>query len=351
MITINRPTYKREGEYHYLSCIFKCGSIEFEAWYKTKSSIDSSADVFVVAFLVAAMHHGEDIHVQGEVSSKLFSSLDAIQKEYIVFHPDLKHIKITSDSLYDTHSVSRYKTTAAFFTGGADSFYTLLKNEKEISKLVYVHGFDVWLYETEFRKLVDGHIEKASMEFGKELILVETNLHEFCDRYKNWTFYHTSALASVALLLSNNFSKIYIASAYDHPSFRGWGISEIDRMWSTEKMDIVPDGFEANRINKILKISHNTTCQDHLKVCIDRTSGKYNCSKCEKCVRTIISLYITGIIEKFKTFDTHNIEELVSNFKILNTNALLFARENYNMLPEGAIKSSLKASIDNYKSK
>lgn len=340
-----------DGEFHLLSSIFICGSIQFEAWFRTKSSINQSADVFLVAFLVAAMHHGEDVHVEGSVSHKLFYSLDKIQKEYIIFHPDLKYIKITSDfldnnpSILDNHNMG----SATFFTAGVDSFYTLLKNEDEISKLVYVHGFDVWLYETEFRKLMDDHIGKVATELGKELILVETNIHEFCDRYKDWTFYHTSALASIAILLCNNFDKIYVASAYDHPDFRGWGISELDRLWSTEKVDIVPDGFEASRIQKVVKISHNPICQDHLKVCIDRTPGKYNCSKCEKCIRTIISLYVTEEMEKFKTFETQNINELVSNLQILNTNAYLFALENYNMLPDGKIKSFLKAAIDNYK--
>lgn len=346
---IYQPILRQEAGSNHLSAVFKCQGTEFEVWYKTKHSIHASTDVFLVAFLIAAMQNGEDIDVQGPISFQLFNSLDKIQEAYIKFHPDLKKIKITANYFYDHFpAIADIASTATFFTGGADSFYTLLKNEAEISSLIYVHGFDAWLYETDFRKLIDHHLECVSAEFNKQLIRVETNLHEFCDKYQNWVFYHCSALASVALLLSNQIHKIFVAAAYDHPEFRGWGISDLDSLWSTEKLQLVPDGFEANRLEKILQISTNHSCQNHLKVCIDRTSGKYNCCKCEKCIRTMISLYCSGNLSNFKTFETDSLFNLVRSIKIENNNAYLFALENYNSLPAGEIKNTLKIAIDNF---
>ncbi len=40
---------------------------------------------------------------------------------------------------------------ACFFSGGVDSFYTLLKHREEITHIIFVHGFDIALEDHSLR--------------------------------------------------------------------------------------------------------------------------------------------------------------------------------------------------------
>src|SRR5574337_867736 len=46
------------------------------------------------------------------------------------------------------------RKVAVFFSGGLDSFYTLLKRRNEIDSLVFIHGFDIPLENVALREQV-----------------------------------------------------------------------------------------------------------------------------------------------------------------------------------------------------
>lgn len=351
MTHVSKYIVNKEGDYSTISCSIKIAKKNYNIWYKTSHSINETSDIFLIAALVPSMKAGEDIFIEGNISGKLYNSLDKIQDEYITYHPYLRKVKINANINNYIH-VKEDSVTASFFTCGADSFYTLLKHESEINKIVYVHGFDVWLYEENFRSLMLDHLREVSKCFGKELVEVETNLHEFSDHFMNWDFYHCNALSSVAVLLSSDINKIYLGSAIQSRKFLGWCVSDIDKLFSTEQIEIIPDGFESSRLEKIKYIASNNVVLDHLRVCIERASGNYNCSKCEKCIRSMIPLYICGSLDKCKTFSLKEpLANLISKIKIENDNVLSFAEENITELQEGDVKNSLNNIINKYRQK
>ena len=64
----------------------------------------------------------------------------------------------------------------AFFSGGVDSFYTLLENMDDIRTLVFVIGFDLRLEDApRFQKALES-VRKAAAFYGKPLVVVTTNL-------------------------------------------------------------------------------------------------------------------------------------------------------------------------------
>ena len=71
--------------------------------------------------------------------------------------------------------------TFSCFTGGVDSFDTLVRNEASIDALVYDHGFDIVLVRTDLREVTSEHLHDVSSITGKVLIEVSTNVRRFLD--------------------------------------------------------------------------------------------------------------------------------------------------------------------------
>lgn len=345
-MTISSPyTYIENGK-NVISCDVITNNSTYNLWYKTNASINQSSDIFLAASIIPSMWMNENIEIKERISPFLYSNIDKIQNILCDWYPEANKISVNSTLGYDKYTDNR--KVACFFTGGVDSFYTLMKHIDEIDVIIYVHGFDAWLYETEYLSMVSKHMNQVAKEMNKEIIEVESNIHPFGDKYVNWGFqYFGSALASVAILLSSNIRKVYIGSGKDSNNLIPCGSHpDLDYLWSTENVEIVHDGCEATRLDKIKSIIHNESALNHLRVCFDRTNGLYNCSVCEKCIRTMISLNLLGVLDKCKTFDKLDIS-LIPGI-IIEKNTLLYAIENYNELPDGDIKEYLKSAIDNY---
>lgn len=350
MAIIKNIELKSEDGFNIFQATF-CQDNEFQLWFRTKAEINPIADVFLSCTLVPCMKTGCSLNMNYEISPLLHNSIDKIQDVFSGWYTELKKIWVRPSNIRNADSIDKNKKeVACFFTGGVDSFYTLLKHNSEITKIIYVHGFDIWLQETEFREMISKRINQIAKELGKELIEVETNILDFSYKICDWAGqYYGSALASVALLLSKTIGKVYIASSLNTEVLYPRGSHpDLDYLWGTEEIEIIHDGCESTRLDKVKVISKNQIVLNHLRVCLDRRLGLYNCSKCEKCIRTMISLYIAGALDKSKTFENCLTPEMISSIKMTD-NSLIFARENYNELENGEIKSALLNKMDEYK--
>ena len=143
-----------------------------------------------------------------------------------------------------------------------------------------------------FQTAVERNTAFAS-KMGKTLVSVATNHYPFGYRYnlsRNLT--QGSALASVALLLG--FRRAFIPAAYSYSQLMPLGSHPlIDPLWSTEAVEIVHEGAEARRTEKILRIVDDAEALDNLRVCFDDMNT--NCGRCAKCLRTMLPLRLLGV--------------------------------------------------------
>ena len=193
---------------------------------------------------------------------------------------------------------------AAFFTAGVDSFYTVLRHLDEIDALVYVHGLDVALEKRGLRGGWSGGIRRAADALGKPLLEVETDVRRLSDAIIGWTAYNGAVLASVAHLFAPRFGKVYVParspSGACGPSAR---TRELDHLWNTEEVELVHDGMEAERIDKVRLAGRLGGGGRHsLRVCWTNDGGAYNCGHCEKCLRTMLAVAAVGDLGDFTTF-------------------------------------------------
>jgi hypothetical protein len=72
------------------------------------------------------------------------------------------------------------------------------------------------------------------------------------------------------------------------------GGPEVLAHWSSGPVEIVYDPLHVTRAEKIRYLASSPLALAHLRVCWENRDGRYNCGRCEKCLRTMLSLRVAG---------------------------------------------------------
>lgn len=103
------------------------GGAATKLWYSVPSRFEhliaATSDCALIAMLVPAMARGEDLHVAGAVSERLYYSLASLQAVLLEVVPQLRKIRIHAPEV--DSSGSRTAGVATGFSGGIDSFLAL----------------------------------------------------------------------------------------------------------------------------------------------------------------------------------------------------------------------------------
>jgi hypothetical protein len=319
----------------------------FNLWYRVpdKYKVSRNGEPFLAAALIPAMLKGEsiDLHPSMPVSEDLLANLGRLQEVYHKWNRNLKIIKINA-SLTEPETLN--DGMAAYFSGGVDSSYTRLKLEDIISHVLYISGFDFPCEDSIFEKMIERN-KLISDKFGKEFVEIETNFYQFGYTYdlsRNLT--QGSCLGSVALLLS--FNSVYIPSSYSYDQLFPLGSHPItDPHWSNGSYDIIHDGCEATRTEKIKKLLADDTILNNLSVCLK--DSMRNCGQCQKCIRTMISLKLLNA--ETTAFPVFPSLKEISKRKIDGQLEATFLRENIELADQVGnldLKKALQRSMKRY---
>jgi len=318
----------------------------FRLWYQVPNSyaVSQTADPFLAAALLPAMVKGEPVEVDPDlsISSKLLANLATLQDIHHCWNPRFQKIPISART---APSAPLNAGTFSFFSGGVDSTYTFLKHARELSHVVFLHGFDFLIEADTYRQAVERHSAFVH-GFGKTLIPVQMNHHPFGYRYnlsRNLT--QGSALASVALLLG--FPRVYVPSSYAYDQLFPLGSHPLtDPLWSSDAVEIVHDGCEARRIDKVKTIAGCPPALANLTVCFDSMTS--NCGKCSKCLRTMIALRLLRADGPFPLFLSL---DAVRKMRIADQVEKVFIAEDLALAQQSqdrALRNALSASLRRY---
>jgi hypothetical protein len=303
------------------------------------------------------MKQGEDLVIRGSISNQLYKGMQAIMDEVRHWDIGLNPIRIEADALVaDGHEPDR---SASFFSGGVDSFYTYLKHQEDLAEadridsFILVNGFDIDLHNNQLWERTLENISAIARADEVDLVVVKTNIKALIDPLLSWDYTHGGCLAAAGLFLRAAFHQIYIPASYPLADQIPWGSSlALDGNWSTERTRFVHDGTEATRTEKVIRqIARSRLALEHLRVCYLNVKGTYNCGKCDKCLRTMMNLYLAGALEKARTFPHHIDPGLVAglpaaaeeNSRIFRRE-ILHALERENLAPD--LQRALTASLD-----
>jgi hypothetical protein len=315
----------------------------------SRGPVSTAIEPFLVAALIPAMRAGQPLKVAGSVTPGLLHNLRAAQEILCVWDPSLHSVPIDAGERPPVSGDGR-RGVGSFFSGGVDSFYTLLKHQDEITTIVLVHGFDFSLGDTLLREKVSAAARDVAAALDKTLIEVETNLKDFSDRFAKWgPAYHGAALAGVAHFLTPQLSKVYIPATHTYADLFPWGSHPIlDPLWGSEEIAFVHDGNEATRVDKVRLIAKYELPMRHLRVCCVTSPGSYNCGRCEKCLRTMVNLRVVGALDRCESFPSLDLVR-VSRIAASDANSKSFLEENYratcDMTSDPALEKALREAL------
>jgi hypothetical protein len=293
----------RGDNYNELTATIHNKTATQDIWFRTSHSpITALADPFVPTALLPAMRQGRRLSIDAPVSTCILHGAGRVQHLQYFWDKSLSLIELN----VQTQKLSVHGSkgaVGAFFSGGVDSFYTLKKHREEITHLIFVHGFDIPLWRKDLRELVALRMRQIALEMDLELVEVETNLRQYADPYVCWENYHGAAMAAVAHFLAPGFSKIYIPSGYAYAFLFPYGSHPgLDPLWSSPSLELVHDGCEATRFDKIKDLASWNLALQNLRVCWQLVEGNYNCCQCRKCLWTMAFLRAGKALDRATSF-------------------------------------------------
>ncbi len=294
----------------------------FPTWCLPFLSADNG-DPFLAALLLPAMRTGERLFIPAPISSRLLEALPEIQSIYAAFDPRTTRVPVDAGARSESlASDAGGQGVGLFFSMGVDSFYSLLKNqrdhpadEKTVTHVISVHGFDAahdgW--DDAFPPALLKNFAHVARKTGKTLVPVVSNVRQYGARLAPWTMLHGGAMASVALALGGAWRRVMIAASATYDTIYPWGTHPLlDPLWSTEELTVIHDGCELGTIEKTRFVVSSALVLETLRVCPGYGPG-YNCGRCMKCMRTMIDLMQAGALQQSQTLPHEIDAELLRN--------------------------------------
>jgi hypothetical protein len=311
---ISRSITKRQSK---LSARIRCAGSDLdgkELWIcyppDCLDQLSSWADPWIAMLLWPAMRLGQTLRIDATGSARLAEATDQLMAIVHCWDARFRPVKLQLQGTTDTRSSDGL--TAGFFSGGVDSFYTMLKNRStrsprhgEIRHLIFAQGLDIPMADMELYNLIVPSMQSCADELGCTLVPCATNIRDVIpEGLVSWRLCHGPALAAIALGLPGRWKRVVIPATQTYKDLLPNGSHPlVDPLWSTESTELVHDGADATRLTKVKYIATSALALRHLRVCWRNPEGQYNCGRCEKCVRTMISLKIAGVLEQCAAFD------------------------------------------------
>jgi hypothetical protein len=280
-------------------------NVDTEFFIEYSESISRTPkDIAVISFICNVLPMAWVLNAEiivEELDFDFYNHLSEIKQGYIDMYPRIKFDgKLTVKTLVrNNYKVS--EKTAAFFSGGVDSFDTLISHVDEHPTLITLLGSDIKLSDTVGWERVSKHARETANQFECKNLFITSTFRLFLneDALSNlvmplandgwWHgFQHGIGIISHAAPYAymHKLKTIYIASTHSK-EFTVTCASDptIDNNYMhIGKCTTFHDGYESTRQDKIRRIcdyKYATGKLIQLRVCW-QSSGGQNCCTCEK---------------------------------------------------------------------
>jgi hypothetical protein len=287
----------------------------FEVDEEHAGALSLSGTPWLACLLPLAVTLGQNLRISAPVDPLLAGNASRLMEIWTTWYrkrfPSLRVVQVDAP-LEVSQPPPVLRETGAYFSGGIDSFYTVLHNadvddrseSPRIDRLLWVGGFDLPLEapEEEFRRL-RSRLSAAAGDLGLRFLDVRTNLRAVRFREARWgQLSHGSALAGVGLALERQFRTLYIAATNESGNLRPWGSHpHTDPLLSTRATRFLHDGLGVRRSQKTEYLARAPVAMRALHVCF-RSGSADNCCACRKCLLAMLTLEVLGASSRCSVF-------------------------------------------------
>jgi hypothetical protein len=277
-------------------------------WYRVpeewERAITQQLDPFAVALVMLAMGRRTDLRLHGPVSPSLLANLEEYQSIWQFWNPaDYAAVGFTADVEAEAERAEGEGAVVSF-SGGIDACYSVSRHLQgrvgrrnvAVEAGLMLEGFDIPLGDANYAAAVAGGTRMLD-SVGLPLITAATNWRELERRHAiNWTHAFGSAIISCLSLLSRQFAIGVLGSGDRYYDVKPHGSTPLtDPLLGSASFTVRHDGAAASRIEKVAMVAQWPQALQYLRVCWEGPNKGRNCSRCEKCIRTILDFRVAGL--------------------------------------------------------
>jgi hypothetical protein len=272
-------------------------------WFESRDAVlDDGIEAAASSLLMPAAAAGRGLKIHGPVSAAWLANLGPMMEiwrrwwGYPVLLPD---VEVLSRARPPAPGV------ALCFTGGVDSFHSLLRGPVKPDVLAFVHGYDIALGDQGRVAAFEPALRAVAAAHGARAVLMRSNLRLLpLSAACSWEHAHGGALAAIGHLLAGRAGTLVISSSAPSRYGYHWGSHwELDPSWSSDRLSVVHFGASHSRLAKVREIADHELVQRHLRVCWENLAPAGNCSRCDKCLSTMALITACGTTGRFSAFD------------------------------------------------
>ena len=310
---------------------------------------DDTYDAFVLIPLFLAMKYNTDLRIKGNLSKRFYKNLTwYIQKIFCDFSPKLSPVQIIVDGV-----ISMPPKGSLIGTGiscGVDSLSTIYDRfikeddpDYRINALFFFNCGANGGFQSDIEVRAFNVRYKRIRALASELYLPVIPIN-FIDTMILLSNY------SCVLSLQNVVRRYYTSSTLGYNEIKNMGTkyktydlaefceSYLIPLIRTERTELIVDGCQYRRVDKVKNIADWDIARRYLNVCHIYTDDLSNCGFCEKCLRTLLPLEILGKLENFaQVFDIEKYKSESLNYKaksVAEMDKIIFYKENVDFAKE-----------------
>ena len=316
-------------------------------------------DAFLLVGLYLAMYHKTELRIRGNVSKKLYKNAKwYIQKILCDFSSALSPVEIIVDGFAPTQVTGKY--IGAGISCGVDSLSTIYDRfvketdpDYRINALFIFncgsHGdFTAAHTQQVFHSRAVRAVAVAD-ELKLPAVIVDANLHQFRHDTDKDTVLFLSFYSCV-LSMQNIIKRYYVGSGCSYDSIKDYSAkmhhdlatssdSYLIPLIQTERVELIIDGCQYRRVDKIANIADWDIARKYLNVCLlQKGADSTNCGECSKCLRTMLTLEILGKLDDFAAvFDLDKWRKMSFQYKVDSVRRVdeeIFFKENVELARE-----------------
>ena len=283
-----------------------------------EDDLSGDIDGWALLMLPLATYFGEPLRLTRPIDSLLLENLHGLQRLWKFWYPELHVVPIETAAVRPHEPPRDGAKTIACFSGGVDSLFTFYRHKDAakgnghgvIDELLCISGL---MTSIEDIGTLRDAFEPIALGYDKRLIPIVADFRyrdhglktPYSVAFGEWweNMAHGPAIAAPVHFFAPRYKELLIPASFDLTDFMPWGSHPMtDPLFSSSHLAVTHDGAAWTRTERIADLGTRPDALGMLHVCgQDRKDG--NCSKCEKCLRTMAMIDLLGLRDQATTFD------------------------------------------------
>ena len=296
--------------------------------------------------LIAAATRGEPIEIEAAVDRSWLEQVPGIVRQVKEWW-QLPGTQVIAADVVDTPRATP-GLTAQCFTGGVDSFYALISAKTSPGVLVLCARLRHRPGRPHSPRCLPGRLPRDRCRV-RHALCADCHQSPAAQRLQGIDLRrsHGGALAALGHVMAEEVERIVIPSSYPYHDPKPWGSHwDLDPLWSSRRMAVEHADATFRRDGKVRAIADHSMVRRHLRVCLTTKTPTGNCSRCEKCIRTMIAFAMCGRLDACEAFDrTVPIEQRVEKMSIVKPHLVSIYEELLGGIEEPGLSAAVERLI------